>query len=138
MASADTVAVLSGAFRQLADALHRVSAACKDLEYTIPLLSAESSSNVGPKASTQSSQTPAEKPKRIRDPNEPRRPPSAYLLYQSKARQDLTKSDPDMKPADIMTKLANMWNDLTESQKKVVHSHTLTDHFSHTRRKQSG
>ena len=118
MATADTVAVLSGAFRQLSDALYRVSVACKDLEYTIPLLSAESSGTSAAKAPSQPL-IPAEKPKRTRDPNEPRRPPSSYLLFLSKARQGLTENDPELKPAEIMTKLASMWNDLSESQKRV-------------------
>jgi len=130
--SSDTAAILSAAFRQLSDALYRVSVACKDLEYTIPLLSAGSaaSATVIPEAS---SQPAAEKPKRIRDPNEPRRPPSSYLLFLSKARQDVNKADPDLKPAEVMSKLANMWNDLSESDKKVsfIYStlHSPTDNF---------
>lgn len=123
MATVDTVNNLSSALRQLSDAFHRASVACKDLEYTIPLLAAGVDlSNDDSKQTTTQSAGPPEKRKRIKDPNEPRRPHSAYLLFLQKARQDLPKSDSELKPSEIMSKMAAMWKDLDESQKKVPHS----------------
>ena len=116
MASTDISTVLSLAFRQLSDGLHQVSVACKDLEYNIPLLLGKSE---GTKTSTTAQAAP-EKTKRVRDPNEPRRPPSAYLLFTSKARADVTKSEPELKPAEVMSKLAEMWKDLSDSDKQVL------------------
>lgn len=139
MANTDTAAVLSSAFRQLSDALQRVSTVCKDLEYIIPNLAAQSNASTMASPKT-AAQGPTEKFKRIRDPNEPRRPPSSYLLFLSKARQDLAKTDPDLKPAEIMTKLAAMWNDLIDNQKKVSiykNSNCLL-WFSPMKKKQSG
>jgi len=116
MATTEPATVLSLAFRQLSDALHQASVACKDLEYTLPLLAAKRN----PSAAKTTPQAPAEKTKRIRDPNEPRRPPSSYLVFLSKSREDLTKTNPELKPAEVMSKLAGMWKDLSESQKQVL------------------
>jgi hypothetical protein len=117
MTSPETITTLSTAFRQLSDALHSASVACKDLEYIIPQLAGSQTSTTNV-AQPQSS-TPQEKPKRVRDPNEPRRPPSAYLLFTSKARADLVKNNPDLKATEVMTKLAGLWSELTEDQKRV-------------------
>jgi|SRR5271155_4398033 len=121
MAITDTAAALSTAFRQLSDALHLASTACKDLEYTIPLLAANSGTagSSGLPNSVGASAGPAEKVKRKKDPNEPRRPPSSYLLFLAKAREDLAKAEPELKPAEALTKLAAMWKDLSLAQKAV-------------------
>jgi len=122
MATEDTVNNLSAALRQLSDAFHRASVACKDLEYTIPLLAAgvELSNDVS-KQTTMQTAEPPEKRKRIRDPDEPRRPQSAYLLFLAKARQELPKTDSDLKPSEIMSKMAAMWKDLDDAEKRVPH-----------------
>ena len=120
MASTDIGTVLSLAFRQLSDGLHQASVACKDLEYNIPLLLGKSDNVSTAKTSTTAQPAPpTEKTKRVRDPNEPRRPPSAYLLFTSKARAEVTKSEPELKPAEMMSKLAEMWKDLSNSEKQV-------------------
>src|SRR5271167_4280956 len=116
MASTDIGTVLSLAFRQLSDGLHQASVACKDLEYNIPLLLGKSDGSSTAKTSTTAQAAPTEKTKRVRDPNEPRRPPSAYLLFTSKARADVTKSEPELKPAEVMSKLAEMWKDLRDNE----------------------
>ena len=120
MVTENTVNNLSSALRQLSDAFHRASVACKDLEYTIPLLAAGVDlASDGPKQTTTPAAAVPEKRKRIKDPNEPRRPPSGYLLFLQKARQELPKTDSELKPSEIMSKMAAMWKDLDESQKKV-------------------
>jgi len=123
MAITDTAAALSTAFRQLSDALHLASTACKDLEYTIPLLAANSgglpAGSAGLSNSVAASTAPAEKVKRKKDPNEPRRPPSSYLLFLANAREELAKSEPELKPAEALTRLAAMWKDLSGAQKAV-------------------
>jgi len=119
MVTENTVNNLSSALRQLSDAFHRASVACKDLEYTIPLLAAGVDL---PSDAPKHAAGPPEKRKRIKDPDEPRRPPSGYLLFLQKARQDLSKTDSDLKPAEVMSKMAAMWKDLDESEKKVQSS----------------
>jgi|SRR5579862_9111176 len=126
MASSENIAALSSAFRQLSDALHLASVACKDLEYTLPLLAASrapDNSSV-PRDLPERQRDLVEKlkhppSKRIRDPNEPKRPPSAYLLYQKDARQKLLQELSHLKPPEIMGKIAALWNDLSESAKRV-------------------
>jgi len=119
MATADKIATLSAAFRQLSDALHLASVACKDLEYTLPLLASSKSIPVAPSTSTGQLQLATAQPKRVKDPNEPKRPPSSYLLFQKDARKRLAEQDPDLKPAEAMTKLAALWNELNDSGRKV-------------------
>jgi hypothetical protein len=122
MVTENTVNNLSSALRQLSDAFHRASVACKDLEYTIPLLAAGVDLASDTSKQTTQAAAPPEKRKRIKDPNEPRRPPSGYLLFLQKARQELPKTDSELKPSEIMSKMAAMWKDLDESQKKVPSS----------------
>jgi hypothetical protein len=122
MTSQETITTLSTAFRQLSDALHSASVACKDLEYIIPqLATSQTSSTASPSGTAQPPAQPTsqEKGKRVRDPNEPRRPPSAYLLFTSKARGDVVKNNPDLKATEVFTKLAGLWSELTDSEKKV-------------------
>ncbi len=117
MSNSETVAILSAAFRQLSDALHLASVACKDLEYTIPQLASSSPpSSVVPQTPQQQ---PPKKMKRVRQPNEPRRPPTAYLLFANEARAKLVKDGTELKPAELMTKLGAMWSELGDSKKRV-------------------
>lgn len=123
MATSDIATVLSAAFRQLSDALHQASVACKDLEYTVPLLARSAGSSAAPTSlatvPADAATTAADKKKRKRDPNEPRRPPSAYLLFTAEVREGVQKANSDMKPAEVMSKLASMWKDLSDAQKRV-------------------
>jgi HMG (high mobility group) box len=120
----DTSAVLSSAFRQLSDALHMASVACKDLEYTIPLLVAARPSNLplpapSAESTARETQPPIHRAKRVKDPNEPKRPPSSYLLFQKDARKILAHSNPDLKSSEAVTKIATMWRELSEDEKQV-------------------
>jgi hypothetical protein len=131
MTDAEKAAVLSAAFRQLSDALHLASVACKDLEYTIPQLA----TNAQPSLPTPQPK-PAEKVKRVRDPNEPRRPPSAYLLFASEARAKLVKAGTELKPPEFMTKLGAMWSELGDVEKRVLPFLIANIDNSHTRKEQ--
>jgi hypothetical protein len=121
MTSQETITNLSTAFRQLSDALHSASVVCKDLEYLIPQLAASTGVTTGITSNSQPQlQTQLGKAKHVRDPNEPRRPPSAYLLFTSKARASLVKSNPDLRAREIITELGGLWSDLTDDQKQVL------------------
>jgi hypothetical protein len=115
----DMATVLSSAFRQLSDALHQASVACKDLEYTVPLLARSATSSAAPTAPATAAAVAADKKKRTRDPDEPRRPLSAYLLFTADVREQVRKATPDMKPAEVMAKLATMWKELSDAHKRV-------------------
>lgn len=128
MSNPESAAALSLAFRQLSDALHVASVACKDLEYTIPLLAANAISNVTstPQPQPTTTKEKPEKGKRVKDPNEPRRPPSAYLVFTSKARKELVANNPHLKPPEVMSRLAGMWGELDEARKRVSVSRNTT------------
>jgi HMG (high mobility group) box len=121
MTAPDMATVLSSAFRQLSDALHQASVACKDLEYTVPLLARSPASSAAPTApaTAAADAVAAVKKKRKRDPDEPRRPLSAYLLFTADVRKQVQKANPDMKPAEVMAKLASMWKELSDANKRV-------------------
>jgi hypothetical protein len=125
MTSRETITNLSTVFRQLSDAFHSASVACKDLEYIIPQLAASTTvATTGITSNTQPRlQTPLGKAKHVRDPKEPRRPPSAYILFTSKARASLVKSNPELKATEIFTKIGDLWNNLTDDEKRV-HCHS--------------
>lgn len=57
-------------------------------------------------------------PKKVRDPNAPKRPPSAYLLYQNSVRADTKAKNPEMTYPELLAQISKQWNDLTEDEKK--------------------
>jgi hypothetical protein len=54
-----------------------------------------------------------------RDPNEPKRPPSAYLLFQNEVREDMRARHPDLVYADVLGKVSEAWKSLSDEQRKV-------------------
>lgn len=59
------------------------------------------------------------KEKKIKDPNQPKRPASAYILYQNAVRPTLQAGTTDMTYKDSMKRTSEMWKELTPAQKKV-------------------
>ena len=59
------------------------------------------------------------KEKKPRDPNAPRRPPSAYLLFQNEQREGIKQTHPNMAYKDILMHVAEKWKNLTPEQKKA-------------------
>lgn len=55
--------------------------------------------------------------KKVKDPNAPKRPLSAYMLFCMDRRKE--GFPPDVKGKDIMAKLGSMWKELSESQKTL-------------------
>lgn len=53
------------------------------------------------------------------DPNAPKRAPSAYNLYCASIRAKLKEETPDLATTDIMRKAAELWNALSDDDKKV-------------------
>jgi arsenate reductase-like glutaredoxin family protein len=56
--------------------------------------------------------------KKKKDPNEPKRAPSAYLIYGQKVRDQIKSEFPDLKSSEIMQKIGERWQKLTEEEKK--------------------
>lgn len=57
-----------------------------------------------------------------RDPNAPKRPPSAYLLFQNEIREEMRQRYKDLTYSEVLGKVSEAWKSLTEEQRKVSHS----------------
>ena len=63
------------------------------------------------------SQLAAQTKKPKKDPNRPKRPPTAYLLFTSDARASFTASHPGLSNPQIMKGIAELWSKQNDSQK---------------------
>merc|ERR1712098_793610 len=93
--------------------------------------SAKSSKNVSPKKSQKSKKDSknkkskkeskkSKKSKKEVDPDKPKRPLSAYMLWvNDKARESIRKSNPEMKMTEVIRECGSKWQSLAASQKKV-------------------
>ncbi|ODN92730.1 nonhistone protein 6 [Cryptococcus wingfieldii CBS 7118] len=59
------------------------------------------------------------KEKKIKDPNAPKRPPSAYILFQNDVRDEIRRSNPNIAYKEILHIISAKWKDLADDQKKV-------------------
>ena len=66
------------------------------------------------------------KEKKPKDPNAPKRPPSAYLLYQNQVRKEVQAANPNMAYSEILTYISRAWGQLSDKDKKV-RSHACLD-----------
>lgn len=60
-----------------------------------------------------------EKPKKEKDPNAPKRPASAYIIFQNEMRPKLREANPDTPYKDILTKIADEWKNVPDDKKQV-------------------
>ncbi|KLO15717.1 hypothetical protein SCHPADRAFT_995598 [Schizopora paradoxa] len=56
--------------------------------------------------------------KKKRDPNMPKKPASAYILFQNDVREEIRKQNPDQPYAVVLNKISEAWAALTDEQKK--------------------
>lgn len=61
----------------------------------------------------------ADGPKRKKDPLAPKRPPSAYILYQNDVRKEMQDKHQGMLYSEVLGKISESWQTLEESKKKV-------------------
>ncbi|CAE6397180.1 unnamed protein product [Rhizoctonia solani] len=54
-----------------------------------------------------------------KDPLAPKRPPSAYILYQNDVRKQMQDKHPELSYSDVLGKISESWQTLEESKKKV-------------------
>ena len=67
-----------------------------------------------------------EKVKRVpkpKDPNAPKRPPSAYLIYQNAMREELKAAHPEFSYKEILKEIAARWGKITPEEKEVSTGH---------------
>lgn len=61
----------------------------------------------------------AAKKKAERDPNKPKRPASAYLMYQNVVRKDIAGKHPGLPYHEVLTKISEQWSQLPDEDKEV-------------------
>ncbi|KAL9933189.1 hypothetical protein V8E36_007907 [Tilletia maclaganii] len=61
----------------------------------------------------------SKKDKKERDPNAPKRPPSAYILYQNDVRDSTRREMPDISYTGVLGKISNMWKGLSEEERNA-------------------
>jgi hypothetical protein len=61
----------------------------------------------------------AKAPKKIKDPNAPKRPPSAYLLYQNAVREEVKAAHPEASYGEILKLISEKWKQISPDEKKV-------------------
>ena len=59
------------------------------------------------------------KGKKIRDPGEPRRPLSSFMMYQAEKKEELKRELPSLGPNDMMKELGRRWAALEKEEKEV-------------------
>jgi hypothetical protein len=57
--------------------------------------------------------------KKVRDPNEPKRPPSAYLFFQNAVRHQMKETMPDSSYKDLLHEIGQKWKNMADADKKV-------------------
>lgn len=66
------------------------------------------------------------KGKKAKDMFAPKRPPSAYLLFQNEVRKGMQQKYPGLAYAEVLGKVSEKWSTLTPDQKLVGHLHILS------------
>merc|ERR1712002_745749 len=59
----------------------------------------------------------AKKAKKVKDPNAPKRPMSAYFLFMNATRPKVKKENPDYGIGDIAKVLGQLWGEITPADK---------------------
>ena len=63
--------------------------------------------------------TPSTKPKKEKDPDAPKQPASAFILFSKHRRNQLKEAKSEISEKDKMRVIAQDWNKLSEKEKKV-------------------
>ena len=61
------------------------------------------------------------KPRKVKKPEGmPKKPPTAYFLFNDEERPNVSKNNPDMKAQDIMRELASQWKSIDPARKSAL------------------
>lgn len=83
------------------------------------LASHNAAEQASPEGGKKRGRKPAAKDKKAKDPNAPKRPPSAYILFQNEVRAAIREADPRMAYKDVLNVIAEKWKALDQDQKRV-------------------
>eukprot|EP01010_Urceolus_cornutus_P002299 NODE_2929_length_445_cov_148.669192_g2322_i0.p2 GENE.NODE_2929_length_445_cov_148.669192_g2322_i0~~NODE_2929_length_445_cov_148.669192_g2322_i0.p2 ORF type:complete len:103 (-),score=13.04 NODE_2929_length_445_cov_148.669192_g2322_i0:82-390(-) len=81
-----------------------------------PKQNEEKQTKKGPKPTDSTKKVPKEKSKK--DPNAPKRPLTAFLLFSGEFRKSVQTENPSFKMTDIARELGSRWRDLGEADKQ--------------------
>lgn len=56
---------------------------------------------------------------KVKDPNAPKRPPSAYLLFQNEVRKSLKEQYPSWSQKELLEKISQLWQEMADADKQV-------------------
>lgn len=59
------------------------------------------------------------KEKKARDKDAPKRPASAYLLFQNEVRKDVKSEHPNMNNLELLHEVSRLWSTVSEKEKEV-------------------
>lgn len=54
-----------------------------------------------------------------KDPNAPKRPMTAYIIFSTEVRQKLHSDQPEMGFVELMRHIGGLWNNLPQAEKQV-------------------
>jgi protein-tyrosine-phosphatase len=57
--------------------------------------------------------------RRVKDPDAPKRPPSAYLLFQNEVRKEMVKQHDGLPYHEVLAEIAKRWGEMSDEQKRV-------------------
>lgn len=55
--------------------------------------------------------------KKVKDPNAPKRPANAYMIFSNEQRASVVANNPGIKPKEVMSRLGQMWRDMSDAEK---------------------
>jgi hypothetical protein len=62
--------------------------------------------------------------KKDKDPEMPKKPPSAYLMFQNEIRGSIKEKNPDQGNKEVMSQVAELWARLKDEEKQVSRPHS--------------
>jgi upstream-binding transcription factor len=105
----------------------------------LPFLSVESIQSIDPPMEEEGEDEMMEEPKsskkkkkkkkkkKTRDPNTPRRPWSAFMIFANEKREEVRALNPDLKKNDVGKELGRIWKELPENHKQNFRNRAAED-----------
>ncbi|CAG8749390.1 4426_t:CDS:2, partial [Acaulospora morrowiae] len=117
--------VLVNAYEQIAQALRAAAKACDEFQALIPR-------DVGIVPSETHASSIGHQPRKfkkpqIKDPNAPKRPNTAYILFSNEIRAETKADNPHANQKEIVTLIGQKWKALSREQKKVYEDRYFAD-----------
>ncbi|CAG8542715.1 3536_t:CDS:2 [Diversispora eburnea] len=120
--------VLVNAYEQIAQALRFAAKTCDEFQALIPrdVGIIPSDTNTSAPSSVGHSSRKFKKPQN-KDPNAPKRPNTAYILFSNEIRAETKVDNPHANQKEIVTLIGKKWKALSREQKKVYEDRYFAD-----------